>query len=170
MLNKQVITQGDALEVHLCKPLDKLQFRDMTELETEVFVGLYNSPEEEWSKQDELNSFWQYKALVKRADVCVTDNFDKRVLFMILIISDQAIGTAIMYLYYCQYLAKKKNIHHVDMEAFSNKMFPSGFFNSASLHDIWGACKVEVGDRTVNLINFSGASLSLQFEYELKMN
>lgn len=169
MLNNEVTKQTDALERHLCHALDKCERFQMNESQTEYLMGLILAPEKDFSAQDGLKNVWQYQALIKRAEHCLTATFDNRVLFFIVILCEGAIGSCIMYLYYIQYLAKKKGLKHVSFEEFCEKFFPMGFMSDEDLHKVWDDCKVKrEGNGRDNLIDYGQASLSIQFEDMIK--
>lgn len=163
MLDIEVTTQADALEIHLCKELDKCTPIEMEQEDAIIMINLLSAPDNDFGSQDELKAIWVYQALLKRAELCITCKVDNRVLFFIMMISDGAIGTSIMYLYYIQYLAKKKNINHVTFDLFCKKIFPHGFFSEEDLSRIWYNCKVKTKNGTANLIDFGTASESIQF-------
>lgn len=168
MLKSEVTKQADALERYLCQALDKCQRHPMNDDESEIMIRLLFAPDEEFGSQEDVMKIWQYQALIKRAEHCLTATFDKRVLFFIMMLPEGAIGTSIMYLYYIQYLAKKKNIKHVSFNVFCEHLFPMGFISNDDLHKVWDACKVSAKEAggTDNLIDYSEAAKSIQFGFE----
>lgn len=164
MLNQEVIKQADALEIHLCKELDKCEIFPMNEEDSEMLIKLLfiNRKDFEETCVKDLKDTWQFQVLVKRTDLCLTANFDKRVLFFIMLVSDGVMGNMMMYLYYTQYKCKQRGIKDIDLQEFC-EIFPRGFFDDKDLSRIWDDCKVDIrGDK--NLIDFGTASLSIQFE------
>lgn len=139
----------------------------MKEEQTELLAMLLSMDEKRFLKQNKISKgFWQYEAMVKRERYCLTVKIDKRVLFFLMFI-EGAIGKCIMYLYQIQYIAKNKDIKFFSLKDFC-EAFGNGFPYSEDLSKIWDACKVDLGDRSGNLIDYSSATMSIQFEKKQK--
>lgn len=162
MLSKEKITEPNSLEVHLCQALDKCNREQMSDEDAKIMLKLLLIPDKDFGSNPELNNAAEYQVLKKRIEHCLTAKFDSRSIYFILLVGS-SIGSRIMYLYYTQYLAKKKGIQDITFDIFCRDLYPYGFINDEDLRTIWYKCKVNNGNVECNLIDFSSAALSIQF-------
>lgn len=103
-----------------------------------------------------------YKVMEKRINFCFTYTFTERVLAF-LSIKCKSVGTAIMYLWYFQYLSKKHNLNKFDISDVS-EYFPNGFPSEDDLSGLWDEQKVKRPVNSLssdNLLDYSSAGESI---------
>lgn len=168
MLNSKEIENPNAVEEIICKQLDRCQKQSMNEKDSELFVMLCLSRPIPLSEIKEEEKPFLCKLIEKRVKHCYTFTItDSRVILMIAQVSVSA-GNAVLYIAYLQYLCKKNDIKELSFDMFC-KFFYEGFFSDSDLQKIWDGQKIGVNSHSMasdNLIDYSGASLSIQFKTE----
>lgn len=88
---------------------------------------------------------WIIPALKKRNEVSLTVEFSKPVLCFISILVEGIIGAGILYLYYMQYEARKRNFSKITMSELA-LIFPWGFWSKEALDQLWDLQKYDGGN------------------------
>ena len=166
MLNFEITKQSDSIEKLFCEEFDKLQRIQMDEELSEILISLLFGGSEFKIPENEKPQLFQI--IEKRIKACFTYSINDDRLILFLCALTRRPGHAVMYLTYLQYWSKKHNIKNLDLETFSEKIFPVGFPNENQLTDLWDKVKVNKPDGTVfysdNLLDYQTAMLSIQME------
>jgi len=168
MLDHSVTQEANALETHMCERLNKTSLVPMSKDLSLALIQLLLTKEEGTKKMHEelLKTSWEYKALFERAKSSLTVEFEPSGLIMTFFTSvytAPAIGSAIMYIYYIQYVCKQGGIKKFTAQTFCETVFPMGVFRKEDLDEVWDACKVSRNGGSDNLIDYPEASKSIQF-------
>jgi hypothetical protein len=148
-----------------CVRFSKLPTRPLSKENSGMLIRLFWMPEESEQAMFEelLKNDWVFSGMVKRATHRLSAKFDIKAILW-LKINAENIGTAVMLLYYAQYIAKKNNTKHVTFSFINTHVFPIGFPSEADLQSLWDLQKVEIGGVSEdNAIDIVKASKSIQF-------
>ena len=116
----------------------------MTREQAETLIKLALIPQDaERELGVDMAGLPMYKALRLRVSHNLTVRLGPKVLTMICAVSFGKIGVGIMYLYYLQWWAKKRNVKEVTWDDLTMRIFPMGFLNDDSLHTVWEGQKVK---------------------------
>jgi hypothetical protein len=163
MITIEEANKENAVEELFCKKFEQLKKYPLDEDNSGFLVNLLISrgnieiPEKEKP--------FLIKLIEKRIKNCLTYQItDTRLLIFLAILSENP-GTAVMYLAYLQYWAKKNNQPIINLTIFCEKIFPWGFPNENDLSDLWNKCKVKREKQldSDNLLDYDNAYKSIQF-------
>jgi hypothetical protein len=161
-MNPQETTQqADAIETIFAIPFSKLKLHEMSKEDMMFFAELYLIGNKPLNIPEKEKPFLM-QVMDKRIDACFTYKMDDTVILFIANQS-QVVGTAIMYLWYFQYLSKKHGIDRFTMEHFGN-FFGDGFPKNEDLHKLWLNQKIIRDTNNFgsdNLLDYASAGQSI---------
>ena len=151
----------DSLEKTLLEPFGKLNTRQMTNSETELFVliGVSNKENIDNMYVDLKKKSWSLEAMERRISMSFTVSIEKKVLIFVNLFVLGNVGQSMVYILYLQYWAKRNNKRSVTWEDFGIRIFPEGFPEEKGFRELWEAQKVEGG----NMIDMLEAHKSIHF-------
>lgn len=152
----------DAIEVIFCKEFEECIKSKNHPMDTELgelliqlmVCGDLNIPEAEKP--------FIYKLIEKRIDALHTYKLEPKAILLLSFVAERA-GIAVMYIWYLQYISKKRNIKEMDMDYIIKKVFVNGFPKPDELHAVWDNQKVNTGQNTGsdNLLDYYTAGESI---------
>jgi len=154
-MEKQDEFKPDEIENKVCKKIEKAKVFPMSNELASILVKLMlaresiNIPEKEKP--------FLYSLIEKRIEYCFTYKATSTLILFLVALSERP-GTAVMYLWYLQYIAKTRNIKEFTLGIFC-EIFPWGFPNEETLHEIWEGQKT--GRNPQNLVDCGAAGQSL---------
>ena len=175
MLKNEETKNPNAIETYVCKEMEKCEREPMNKDTCDVFLRLMIS---RMQNKDRLQSIKKFEIPEKEKPFIVKmlegrlqmyqfkiNDFDLRFFIAIICVSP---GNIVLYLWYLQYWCKKNNVKELDLELFSNKIFPMGFPSDKTLLRIWDGQKVKRKETMAsdNLVDYGTAGQSLMFETE----
>ena len=166
MILQSEISQ-DSIEKIVCEKIANAPKHQMDQETAEILIKLATTKEFLVQAHDKPQLF---QIIEKRVEHCFTFKMtDHRAILFLSMIAENP-GAAIMYLWYIQYVCKKKGILEVDFDKLCMDVFPMGFLSQDDLHKIWDGQKVKRDKQgsSDNLVDYADAGLSIQFE-EVKM-
>ena len=164
MLEHSVTQEADAIEKYFCKPFGELPLFEMDTELASIFISFASSKDSDINVDKARKTIAVFSAIEKRLKASFTITLDNRTLLFLITVNDGVIGKCIIYLFYMQYIAKKKNIQNIDFLSFSTQFFPHGFPDDGGLKKVWEGQKIKRGTSfSDNLVDYSSASKSIQF-------
>jgi len=157
MLDIEIAKQPDAIEKYFCEPFAKLECEPMDEEVTELFAMLMFATNESVDIEAARKE-WQFQVLEKRLSILQYE-MDERMKIFIFFLTTGVPGKFIMYLYYLQYMCKKRNQKFIKFED-TMHFLPKGFPSDSQMNELWVSCKLSDGS---NLIDKGLASKSILF-------
>jgi hypothetical protein len=172
MLKNEETKNPSAIETYVCKEMEKCDRVEMDKDTCDVFLRLMIS---RMQNKDRLQSVKEFNIPEKEKPFIVKmlegrlkmyqfkiNDFDLRFFLAVLCKNP---GNVVLYLWYLQYWCKKNNVKELDLENFSNRIFPYGFPSEDTLLRIWDGQKVDrEGMASDNLVDYGTAGQSLVFE------
>jgi hypothetical protein len=159
MLEFSVTEQPNSIEELFAKKFEQSTKYPMDNETSEIFVKLILSKNSQFEIPDNEKPFL-YQLIEKRISVVHDYKVDDRVLLFLSWICKSA-GIGVMYCWYMQYEAKKRNVELISFEVFA-EIFGWGFPSDDGLHKIWDLQKVESkGLGSDNLLDYGKAGMSL---------
>lgn len=136
---KEIELGPDAIQ-KWCEELDSKPKREMSEEDAELFIKIKlregkinNDPYDERMLAMTL--------MYRRIKQFHTFTASNAVLMFMGCMIDRP-GIAVEYCNYMQYKCWQHGIKHIDMEAFGRYIFPMGFFDEETLHEMWEKQKI----------------------------
>lgn len=170
-LDPSVVYESDAIEKHFCVKFEKLKHHAMTEQLSESFMKscLIEKSDGRLSIPDEEKPH-VFRIMEKRLENIFSYTMTDELKLFITILSETP-GNSVMYLWYLQYVSKKKNIQHFSLENLAS-IFPTGFPREKDLKQLWDEQKINrTNDFDMfsdNLLDFTQAGKSLFSESTTK--
>lgn len=164
MLEKTIVKNGNAIQEHVCIPIDKTQKHPMDRETSEILVKLSLSGDVEIPENEKP---FLYKVIEKRIKHCFNYTIkDPKLIIFLCYISERP-GKAILYLWYLQYWSHLNNTKEIDLTIFCTKIFPWGLVNDDDFHTIWDSQKVDRENMSSsdNLVDYASAGKSI-LEYK----
>lgn len=149
------------IEEKFCKKFGKLQRYPMSEELNKLMIVLFLIKDEN-NYPSEIKKEFLYQVISKRLESCFTFLISDWRLILFLMFLSETPGTAVMYLTFLQYWCKQHKVKEIDLNIFSEKIFPMGFPSGDDLHKLWSECKVNA--QPDNLLDYQSAMKSIQFK------
>ena len=159
-----------AIEVNVCQQIEKSKKHELDAELFAMFGVLMQASGKKTGVIPEKEKPPLFKMIEKRIDAYHTFTITDQRLLLILTAVATTPGKAVLYLWYIQYWCYRNNVRELDLETFSQSVFPHGFPSDESLQEIWEGQKVNkpdtdgTGARIVNLVDYANAGLSMQFK------
>lgn len=164
MITAEDTSVGNSIETKFCVPFEKLPKHPMNEEVSGMMIQLLMSHNAPVSIPEKEKPFL-YKVIESRAKASFSFKLEDPKLIIFLCVLTQSPGTAVMYLTYMQYWAKKRGIKNIDFNLFCSEIFPMGFPSEDDLHTLWRSQKIERREGgSDNLLDYQSAMSSIQFE------
>jgi hypothetical protein len=155
----------NAVETFFCKPFEQLPEQELNKEQAQMFFAIKQANEDVLPMIEKYftKAYWWYPAIEKRLNVMFTYTMDARAR-MILCSWSESVGDIAIYLTYIQYLCKKNNIKHINLDTLTN-LFPNGAKDREVVRGVWEMQKVKKGDNGTsdNLIDYRSAMQSILF-------
>ncbi len=163
MLTAEDTKIGDKVETVFCIPFEKLRPHPMDEETSGMMIQLLMSHNAPIDIPEKKKPFL-YKVIESRAKASFSFQLTDAKLILFMCVLTKGPGTAVMYLTYMQYWAKKRNVTSIDFSTFCTDIFPNGFPSEEDLHLLWRDQKVERSEGgSDNLLDYQSAMKSIQF-------
>jgi hypothetical protein len=161
MINFELTQKEDSIEKLFCVPFSKLKVNSLDKNDFEILLNLLHleKSNQEINLLDEQKPFL-YLIFEKRLQI---HSYSVNIYTKLFIANIcKSAGEVVMYCWYLQYVANKRNIKLFTLEDVINT-FPDGFPTSNELHDIWFNQKVsrENMDNSDNLLDYYSAGKSI---------
>jgi hypothetical protein len=163
-LEYEVTKLPNSVEDLFCRPLDEGGERiGLNEIQIKIItLAMVSSKDKTDHMYEKLKKEHNLSLILEdrlKSINCKTDNGVK----ILITCCCKSPGEAVMYTYYLAYKMKELGIEFLDTEALCLKIFPKGFFSSATLEKYWNKQKVDMrgkkgGD---NLLDYTKATESL---------
>ena len=159
MLDISVTTQENSIEELFAKEFDKFKNSPMDKDTSELFITLTLAKNIPIDIPEGKKPFL-YKLMERRLEVLHNYKLDFKTLLFLSFLCKNA-GTCVMYIWYLQYEANKRNIDSIDFKTFT-EIFSWGFPSEDDLHRLWDSQKVlRKGMGSDNLLDYPQAGKSL---------
>jgi len=163
-LEKSTTEDPNSIETIFCEGLKKEVKIPLTDEQMKMLLNLIVMDEKDAQKlYDELcKSFYLTKILEDRLKSTGRE-LDKAALAFVSLCCTTP-GEAVMYAYYIASQMKSKGLaQKIDLQTLCMEIFPIGIFSKESLEKAWDAQKVERERGSDNLLDYSKASESLNY-------
>lgn len=136
---KEIELGPDAIQ-KWCEELYRKKKCEMSEEDTELFIKIK-------LREGKINNDAYYEKMLamtvmyRRIKQFHTFTASNAVLMFMGCMIDRP-GIAVEYCNYMQYKCWQHGIKHIDMEAFGKHIFPMGFFDEETLHEMWEKQKI----------------------------
>ena len=163
----------DSVESVVCEAMLNKTNVEMDEDTTKMMMAFLMDVNSRKSVEDMFKEhpIFQAKVIMKRMKVQFDRVMDPRAAILITMWA-QSVGSCVMYMYYCQYMCIKRNVHGEFTMDNLIDFFPNGFISDDDMHGIWRSQKVDYKDTKAfdglevepggdNLVDYGYASGSL---------
>ena len=123
-----------------CEELDRKKKCEMSEEDTELFIKI-KLREEKTNNDAYYEKMLAMTLMYRRIKQFHTFTASNAVLMFMGCMIDRP-GITVEYCNYMQYKCWQYGIKHIDMEAFGRYIFPMGFFDEETLHEMWEKQKI----------------------------
>lgn len=127
----------NSIEEIVCVPFDKVQRVPMTKELTGMLIQMLMADPKPTKDVPEKEKPFLYALIEKRVKFAFQYKIDDARVILLISLVAKSPGTAVLYLWYLQYLAKRDKIEVISMDYFIETGFPFGFPTDESLHQIW---------------------------------
>jgi hypothetical protein len=130
-----------SIETIVCEPMSKLQKQPLNAQQTNILMGLslFAIQDEPLAIPEDKKPFI-FQLIEKRLQLFTYTLDDLSIAWLTSFIASP--GTAVLYMWYLQYMAKKLNKVNLTLDDLCLHIFPNGIFNEEDLSKIWRAQKV----------------------------
>lgn len=159
MLDISKTEQPDSIEELFAKEFDKFKNSPMDKDTSELFITLTLAKNIPIDIPEDEKPFL-YKLMERRLEVLHNYKLDFKTLLFLSFLCKNA-GTCVMYIWFLQYEANKRNIDSIDFQTFT-EIFAWGFPSENQLEKLWDSQKVNrKGLGSDNLLDYPQAGKSL---------
>lgn len=159
MLDISRVEQENSIEELFAKEFDKFKNSPMNKDTSELFITLTLAKNIPLDIPEDEKPFL-YKLMERRLEVLHNYKMDSKTLLFLSFLCENA-GTCVMYIWYLQYEANKRNIDLIDFQKFT-EIFSWGFPSDKTLEELWDSQKVNSkGLGSDNLLDYPLAGKSL---------
>lgn len=142
-----------------CEELDRKQKRILTREESKTMIICTMNEEKIRNDKDfgSLLGKWNGVSILHdRIKKCHTYTIENAVLLFLGSVIHRP-GIAVEYTNFIQYKCWQYHIKHVDMKAFSRRIFPAGLFTEETLHEMWDKQKYISGTERglLNMLDYA---------------
>lgn len=134
--------KSNSVEKIVCEAMGNLKSVPMDEDTTSVMLTFMMDPASEAKADEIIQKIWQAVAIKDRMKGQFNREMDSRAAILITIWA-KSIGSCLLYMYYAQWMCRKKGISGKFTMDHLVELFPMGFYADEDLHVVWDSQKVD---------------------------